>query len=109
MLGGGWNAGSSALVLGAQQAPVNHCWCCSSCVSAIERGETAALFVFDEELGLLFNAPKGLNIDLEAMQDSGKLFTESMDAAEIVARRVRAKSEGMRRSAQCSHRRGSTA
>jgi circadian clock protein KaiC len=32
---------------------------------------------------LLFQRAKGLNIDLEAMQETGKLFIESMDAAEL--------------------------
>ena len=40
-------------------------------VAAIARGEKAALFVFDEELGLLFARMKGLGIDLEDMQRSG--------------------------------------
>ena len=33
----------------------------------------AAMFIFDEELGLLFERAKGLGIDLQAMVDSGKL------------------------------------
>jgi circadian clock protein KaiC len=41
------------------------------------------LFVFDEELGLLFDRAKGLGIDLEAMIDEGKLFVEQVDAAEL--------------------------
>jgi circadian clock protein KaiC len=52
-------------------------------VAAVKRGERAALFVFDEELGLLFSRMKGLSIDLEAMQRSGKLFIEQVDAAEL--------------------------
>jgi hypothetical protein len=43
------------------------------------RGEKAAFFVFDEELGLLFERMKGLGIDLEAMQRSGNLFIEQVD------------------------------
>ena len=41
------------------------------------------MFVFDEELGLLFARAKGLGIDLAGMRDSGKLFIEQMDAAEL--------------------------
>jgi circadian clock protein KaiC len=52
-------------------------------VAAIARGEKAALFIFDEELGLLFNRMKGLGIDLEDMQRSGKLFIDQVDAAEL--------------------------
>ncbi len=39
--------------------------------------------MFDEELGLLFSRMKGLGIDLEAMQRSGDLFIEQVDAAEL--------------------------
>jgi len=47
------------------------------------RGEKVAFFVFDEELGLLFERMKGLGIDLEAAQRSGNLFIEQVDAAEL--------------------------
>ena len=67
---------------------------CTSSSAAVARGEKAALFVFDEELGLLFDRAKGLGIDLEAMRDSGKLLIEQIDAAELspgeFAHRVRA-------------------
>jgi circadian clock protein KaiC len=52
-------------------------------IAAIARGERAALFVFDEELGLLFARMKGLGIDLEEMRDRGSLFVEQVDAAEL--------------------------
>ena len=41
------------------------------------------MFVFDEELGLLFARAKSLGLDLTAMQASGNLFVEQMDAAEL--------------------------
>ena len=50
---------------------------------AIKRGEKAAMFIFDEELGLLFERAKGLGIDLQAMVDGGKLTIEQIDAAEL--------------------------
>src|SRR6187401_665714 len=50
---------------------------------AVARGERAALFVFDEELGLLIARAKALGIDIEAMRDANKLFIEQMDAAEL--------------------------
>jgi circadian clock protein KaiC len=67
LLGGGVETGSSTLILGP----------------AIKRGEKAALFVFDEELGLLFSRMKGLGIDLEEMQRTGNLFVEQVDAAAL--------------------------
>ena len=82
LLGGGIDAGSSTLVLG----PAGTGKSLTTIVyiaAAIARGEKAALFVFDEELGLLFERLKGLGIDLEEMQRSGKLFVEQVDAAEL--------------------------
>ncbi|MDB5631609.1 MAG: circadian clock protein KaiC [Tardiphaga sp.] len=82
LLGGGIETGSSTLVLGpagtgkSLTAIVN-------VTAAVARGERAALFVFDEELGLLFDRMKKLGIDLAAMQKSGKLLVEQVDAAEL--------------------------
>lgn len=49
----------------------------------MERGEKAALFIFDEEIGLLFARAKSMGIDLKALEDSGNLFIEQVDAAEL--------------------------
>jgi circadian clock protein KaiC len=82
LLGGGIETGSSTLVLGpagtgkSLTAIVN-------VTAAVARGEKAALFVFDEELGLLFDRMKKLGIDLAAMQKSGRLVVEQVDAAEL--------------------------
>jgi circadian clock protein KaiC len=82
LLGGGIAAGSSTLILGpagtGKSLLVLH-----FIAAAVARGERAALFVFDEELGLLFARARGLGIDLEAMQKEGTLFIEQMDAAEL--------------------------
>ena len=40
------------------------------------------MFVFDEELGLMFRRNKALGFDLQACVDSGHLFIEQVDAAE---------------------------
>ena len=47
------------------------------------------MFIFDEELGLLFDRAKPLGIDLEAMRDSGKLVDRAGRRGRAVARRVR--------------------
>ena len=52
-------------------------------IQAVERGEKAALFIFDEELGLLFDRAKGLGIDLQKLVDDGSLLIEQIDAAEL--------------------------
>jgi circadian clock protein KaiC len=82
LLGGGIEAGSSTLILGPAGTGKSLA-AIMFIVAAISRGEKAALFVFDEELGLLFARMKGLGIDLEAMRRAGNLFIEQVDAAEL--------------------------
>ncbi len=82
LLGGGIAAGSSTLIIGPAGTGKS-LLVLQYIAAAAERGERAALFVFDEELGLLFARAKALGIDLAAMRDAGKLFIEQMDAAEL--------------------------
>ncbi len=93
LLGGGIETGSSALILGPAGSGKS-LLSLQFAAAAITRGERAALFVFDEELGLLFARTKALGMDLEAWRDGGQLFVEQMDAAELspgaFAHRVRA-------------------
>jgi circadian clock protein KaiC len=92
LLGDGLEAGSSTLILGPAGTGKS-LLAIVFVVAAIARGDKAALFVFDEELGLLLRRMKGMGIDLEAMRLSGKLFIEQVDAAELTpgefAHRVR--------------------
>jgi len=94
LLGGGLERGSSTLVLGPAGSGKS-LLTLHFAKAAVERGEKAALFIFDEELGLLFARAKTMNIDLEAMQAAGSLFIEQVDAAELspgeFAHRVRAR------------------
>jgi circadian clock protein KaiC len=82
LLGGGIESGSSTLVLGPAGTGKS-LLTIVNIVAAIGRGEKAAMFVFDEELGLLFDRMKALDIDLQALQESGQLFVEQVDAAEL--------------------------
>lgn len=82
LLGGGIERGSSALVLGPAGSGKS-LLTLHFARAAVERGEKAALFVFDEELGLLFTRAKAMGIDLKALQDSGNLLIEQVDAAEL--------------------------
>jgi circadian clock protein KaiC len=82
LLGGGVDRGSSTLVLGPAGTGKSLI-AIVFIVAAVARGEKAALFVFDEEMGLLYDRMKGLGIDLEAMQRAGGLFVEQVDAAEL--------------------------
>jgi circadian clock protein KaiC len=82
LLGGGVNAGSSTLILGPAGTGKS-LLTLHFIAAAVARGERGALFIFDEELGLLFERAKGLGIDLAAMHAAGKIFIEQMDAAEL--------------------------
>jgi circadian clock protein KaiC len=82
LLGGGVERGSSVLILGPAGTGKS-LLTLTFVVAAINRGESAAMFVFDEELGLLFERALGLGIDLQAMVDTGRLGIEQVDAAEL--------------------------
>lgn len=82
LLGGGISAGSSTLILGPAGTGKS-LFVVRFIAAAVARGERAAMFVFDEELGLLIARAKQLGIDLAEMRDSGKLILQQMDAAEL--------------------------
>jgi circadian clock protein KaiC len=92
LLGGGIERGSSTLILGPAGTGKS-LLSLTFAVQAVERGEKAAVFIFDEEIGLLFQRAKGLGLDLERLQKSGNLLVEQVDAAELApgefAHRVR--------------------
>jgi circadian clock protein KaiC len=82
LLGGGIERGSSVLVLGPAGAGKS-ILALTFLVTAANRGECCAMFVFDEEIGLLIERAKGLGIDLAALVKSRKLILEQIDAAEL--------------------------
>jgi circadian clock protein KaiC len=82
LIGGGFERGASTLILGPAGTGKS-LLTLSFVKAAIERGENAAMFVFDEELGLMFSRAIGLGIDLQAMVDSEQLVIEQIDAAEL--------------------------
>jgi circadian clock protein KaiC len=82
LLGGGIEAGSSTLILGPAGAGKSMI-VFQFVAATIKRGEKAALYSFDEELGLLFRRTKAMGIDLEGFYKEGKLLVEQVDAAEL--------------------------
>jgi len=82
LLGGGIERGSSTLVLGPAGTGKST-FALQFGFAAIRRGEKVAIFVFDEELGLLFDRTKAMGFDLEAERDAGTLTIEQVDAAEL--------------------------
>lgn len=94
LLGGGVQQGSSTLVLGPSGTGKTLI-SIQFALAAIARGERAAIFVFDEELGLLFRRLAQMDIDLQGFVDAGALQIEQLDAAELspgeFAHRVRSR------------------
>jgi len=101
LLGGGVERGSSVLVLGPAGTGKS-LLVLTFIAGAISRGERAAMFVFDEELGLLIERAKGLGIDLQQMVDSERLVLEQIDAAELTPGEL---SERIRRCVEHNHAR----
>ncbi|GAD57103.1 MAG: circadian clock protein KaiC [Limimaricola cinnabarinus] len=92
LLGGGIDRGTSTLLLGPSGTGKS-LFALQFAIAAIERGEKAAMFSFDEELGLLEMRLLKIGIDIAAMRKSGALLLEQIDAAEMspgeFAQRVR--------------------
>jgi circadian clock protein KaiC len=82
LLGGGLERGSSCLVLGPAGTGKSLISLYFA-LAAVERGERAALFIFDEELGLLFARVKAFGFDVQALMDGGMLLVQQIDAAEL--------------------------
>ncbi len=82
LLGGGMVQGSSALILGPAGTGKS-LLALHFATAAVARGERAALFVFDEELGLLFARAKAMGLDIEALRATDQLHVEQIDAAEL--------------------------
>ncbi|WP_105381881.1 ATPase domain-containing protein [Neorhizobium alkalisoli] len=92
LLGGGIERGSSTLLIGPAGTGKS-LFALQFVNAAVKRGEKAAVFIFDEELGLLFSRLKPMGIDLQRMRDDGLIHIEQLDAAELspgeFAQRVR--------------------
>ena len=82
LLGGGIDSGSSTLIIGPAGTGKSLI-AVTFAMAAIARGEKAAMFIFDEELGLLFDRMLKLGIDLEALRKQGHLAITQFDAAEL--------------------------
>jgi len=82
LLGGGLERGSSALVLGPSGIGKS-LLTLQFVKQAVSRGERAAMFAFDEDIGLLTARAAHLGIDLKSMQENGALTLMQVDAAEL--------------------------
>ncbi|ACI98587.1 ATPase domain-containing protein [Rhodospirillum centenum] len=82
LLGGGIEQGTSTLLLGPSGTGKS-LLALQFIRAAAARGERSAMFVFDEEAGLLVTRAQGLGIDLDRLQRDGFLLLEAVDAAEL--------------------------
>lgn len=82
LLGGGVQQGSSTLVLGPSGAGKT-VFTLHFLAAALARDETAAMFIFDEEIPMVLERAQALGIDLERYRETGTLLIEAVDAAEM--------------------------
>lgn len=82
LLGGGLERGSATLALGPAGSGKS-ALVIQFAIAAVARGEKAAIFVFDEELNLLFRRMKKMGVDLRELRRRGSLIFEQVDAAQL--------------------------
>ena len=82
LLGGGIQTGSSTLLIGPAGTGKS-LLTVQYVLAAAARGEKAAMFVFDEEVGLLLERTRAMGFDLAGLRDKGLLTIDQVDAAEL--------------------------
>ena len=82
LLGGGLVAGTNTLIVGP--SGIGKTTLSVRCLlSALERGDRASFYLFDEGLGTFFARSAALGMDLRAYADSGQLKIHHIDPAEL--------------------------
>ena len=82
LLGGGIDRGTSCLIMGPAGSGKSSI-AIRYAVSAAERGDSAAVFAFEEGLHTLFHRSAALGMDLQKHVAAGKLLIQSVDPAEL--------------------------
>jgi circadian clock protein KaiC len=82
MLGGGLNAGTNMLLLGPSGAGKTTT-AVKCMLSALERGESAAYFLFDEGMPTLLARSRSLGMTLDDHLESGRLVIHQVDPASL--------------------------
>ena len=92
MFGGGLDVGTTTLLIGPSGAGKSSVATCFA-VAAADRGEGAALYLFDERPATLFARSAGLSLGLREHVAEGRITVQPVDAAELTpgefAQRVR--------------------
>ncbi|WP_020652148.1 ATPase domain-containing protein [Massilia niastensis] len=82
LLGGGLVRGTNTLIVGP--SGIGKTTLSTRCLlSALERGERASFYLFDEGLGTFFERSAALGLELRAFADSGQLRIHHIDPAEL--------------------------
>ncbi|SDG52063.1 ATPase domain-containing protein [Pelagibacterium luteolum] len=82
MFGGGQEAGTITLVIGQSGTGKSTMASLYSC-AALERGESVALFLFEERLETFFRRSEGLGMNLRPYHESGQLIIRDFNPNEI--------------------------
>lgn len=82
LLGGGIERGTSLLVIGGAGVGKSSI-ALTYAMTAADRGETVAVFAFDEGLGTAFARAHGLGMPLQFHVDSGRICIQQIDPAEM--------------------------
>jgi circadian clock protein KaiC len=82
LVGGGLDHGSSTLLLGPAGVGKSTI-AMQYAVAAAERGEHAAVFIFDEARKTLLTRMRGLGIDLDSHLEAGRISVQQIDPAEM--------------------------
>ena len=82
LMGGGLVPGTNTLLMGP--TGTGKTTAATSCVvAALQRGDRAAVFMFDEELGTFFTRSAGLGMDLRPHVEAGQLQVRQIEPAEL--------------------------
>lgn len=82
LMGGGLARGTNTLLMGP--SGVGKTTTAIRCIlSALERGETCAYFLFDEGLATLLARASAMSMDLKPYIDNGRLLIRQIDPAEV--------------------------
>jgi circadian clock protein KaiC len=82
MLGGGVDRGTSTLIMGPAGSGKS-ALSTQYAISAAERGERAAIFMFEESLSSFFNRSVSLGMPLEKYVDQGSIIIKQVDPAQL--------------------------
>lgn len=82
LLGGGLEEGSSTLIAGPPGTGKSSL-SAQFVSAAMQRGEKAAMFVFEEAKNTLLNRTDGLGMDIRRYYDNGQLSIQQIDPAEL--------------------------